>query len=272
MKRVGKHQLQEINRALTVRQAEVLEAVGGFRFMTGPQITRLTGDQPEVSQTSAARVVRRDLARLTDLRILARLDRRVGGIRAGSDGFIYTLGPVGARLLVYRTGKGVPRSRIYYQPGDAFIDHALAVTEILVRLKEAERQNVLRIERFDGEPKAWRTFVTATGVTSTLKPDGFLITSDGVFDTSWFVEVDRASERRGALERKLGVYLAYLRSGKEQAAGGVFPRVIWLVPDRARRNYLKNLIEQTGAPEGLFAVALQSEAVSVFAGLEQADE
>lgn len=269
MKRVGKSQLKEMADSLTVRQAQVLEAVGGLRFMTGPQITRLIDESPEATAESVARMARRELSNLTDQRVLVRLTRRVGGARSGSDGFIYALGPVGARLIEYRSGRGVPRSRIYHEPGSAFVDHTLAVTEVLVRLREAERQNVLKIEEFAGEPGAWRSFIGPGGVNAILKPDAYLVTSDSVFDTSWFVEVDQATERRGALERKLGVYLAYLRSGKEQAGGGVFPRVIWLVPDRARRQYLKDLITEINAPDGLFTVALSADAITVFAGQEK---
>ncbi|MCO5316467.1 MAG: replication-relaxation family protein [Solirubrobacterales bacterium] len=74
--------------------------------------------------------------------------------------------------------------------------------------------------------------------------------SVGVEDL-WFVEVDLSTERRGALETKLAVYLAYFRSGKEQAVTDVFPsRVIWLVPDRARRQFLEES-SKAGAPEAL---------------------
>ena len=41
---------------------------------------------------------RRALQRLTKLGLLATLERRIGGVRSGSDGLIYRLGPAGQRL------------------------------------------------------------------------------------------------------------------------------------------------------------------------------
>ena len=42
------------------------------------------------------------------------------------------------------------------------------------------------------------------------------------------------SEGSRALERQLQLYVAYFDNGAEQAAHGVFPRVMWLAPDERR--------------------------------------
>lgn len=91
----------------------MLRLVGRTRLCSGAQLQRLfwTGEKPE----NAARQARRALRRLTDWRVLDRQSRSVGGQRAGSQGFIYSLGPAGVRLLARETGLRVRRLGM---PGD----------------------------------------------------------------------------------------------------------------------------------------------------------
>jgi len=107
--------LLELGADLPGRERQLLRDLGRMRLLTHDQIGRLLDDDATNSPVSAARITRRMLARLTDSGVLARLDRRVGGIRAGSAGYVYYLGPVGQRLIAYWEGRGLTRGR--FRPG-----------------------------------------------------------------------------------------------------------------------------------------------------------
>ncbi|MBK8295498.1 MAG: replication-relaxation family protein [Solirubrobacterales bacterium] len=197
-------------RQMTERQQLLLLTVRELRFVTGGQLARVFFDDGESTGESAKRMARRELQRLTGVRVIDRLARRVGGSSSGSDGFIYRVGPLGRRLTEMLSGEGLPRSRSYEEPGEAFVTHTLATAEVYVRLKESERADQVRVVEAAGEPRCWRPFVNPTGAATHLKPDLYLVTSQGEFEDSWFVEVDLATERRAAITRKLGELLHLL--------------------------------------------------------------
>jgi hypothetical protein len=60
----------------------------------------------------------------------------------------------------------------------------------------------------------------------------------GNYEDRWFIEVDRATESRTTLDRKLDRYVAHWRTGREQATRGIYPRVLWVVPDAGRHAVL----------------------------------
>ena len=75
--------------------------------------------------------------------------------------------------------------------------------------------------------------------------------------------MDLSSEHVGTLRAKLNRYIAYYRSGSEQHEHGVFPRVVWLVPDRRRAAQIEGVVQ--GLPEGtgrMFSVCLLDEAAA----------
>src|SRR5262245_3341192 len=88
--------LAGIEAQLAERDWRVLRRVSGLRFVSGSQLRRL-----ELGESSA-RASRRALLRLVHLGVLERLPRQIGGVRAGSAGFVYRLGPAGQRLAVPR--------------------------------------------------------------------------------------------------------------------------------------------------------------------------
>src|SRR3954451_15282892 len=81
-----------------------------------------------------------------------------------------------------------------------------------------------------------------------------------------FVELDRGSEHSPALVRKLRQYELAYRSGAVEAQAGVFPRVVWLVPDERRAALLRRLSRSARLTADLHAVALQAEALAVLTG------
>jgi len=158
--------------------------------------------------------------------------RRVGGLQAGSAASIWMLTTTGQRLRSLRTGLGaVGRNR---EPGEGFIRHYLAIADTHLALIEAQRAKRLELLTVEIEPAAWRSYTGPTGTPVTLKPDLYAVTASGEFEDHWFIEVDRATESIPTLIKQCRQYEAYRHNGTEQAHSGLFPLVLWVVPDELR--------------------------------------
>ena len=251
---VTARQLLRLRCDLTDRDWQIIAMLARVRVATSAQLEILY-----FSGVSRRRAQQR-LAVLTRRRVLARLPRVIGGVRAGSRGHVYALDAAGQRLADLGQGRRPRRPR---PVGRAHLDHALAVAEVYVRVVLAERAGELRLLRFAGEPGAWRSFYGAGGVVVTLAPDAYLVTSVDGFEDHWFLELDLGTESAATLARKLAVYRGYWQSGTEQAAREVFPKVLWLVPDESRAGVLAKVISrQPTEAQSLFAVALSEQAVA----------
>jgi Replication-relaxation len=237
---------------LSSRDRSVLETLGIVRLATTKHLERL--DFTDVSTRQA----RATLASLTRRQLVSRLPRAVGGLRAGSAGYVYGLGLAGQRLI-----GSSRRPQRPWQVGTPFLAHTLAITELYVRLVEAGCAGVIQLARFRTEPACWRWFTGAGGERVALKPDAAVITRLGRYEDSWLVEVDLSTESTTRLARKADLYRAYWLSGQEQARHEVFPRVLWLVPDMARYNTLIDVLgRQPAEVWPLFTVAVFEEAIS----------
>lgn len=226
---VTRVRLKSIEESLTERQLNLVEDLNRLRVASGAQLRQLHYSNDEAGRRAA----RRDLARLTELRVLARVGRRIGG--RGSESYVYGLDLAGQRVI----DSGRPRYRGPWQPMPTHLQHALEVTDLYVQLRSNSSQ-ACQLARFDAEPAAWRRFYGQGGVPATLKPDAFVIVNNGVFEDRFFLEVDRATEPTTRLAGKAKVYVDYWQTGREQAQHGVFPLVIWVVPDERR-------VQQVGA-------------------------
>src|SRR5919197_6204346 len=136
---LGRRGLAQLRGFLSERDLEVIRSIAEHRFLTTRQIEALHFAD-HATELAGARVCRRVLARLTDERLLARLQRRVGGVRAGSASFVYALGPAGGRLI---DGQ---RRRVI-EPSTTFLTHTLAVAQTHVELAQAARQSQLELVR-----------------------------------------------------------------------------------------------------------------------------
>ena len=100
-----------------------------------------------------------------------------------------------------------------------------------------------------------------------LRPDLFLAVGVGDMEHRSFIEVDRGSESIPVVIRKCQLFDAYYRSGKEQAAHGVFPKVCWIVPDERRADRIERAIKKDRRmTDQLFAVTTYLKAVELLAG------
>lgn len=251
--------LEEVRRSLTPRDLAVLNTLRTVRVATGHQLGRI--HCYSFARAHADRQCRRRLASLAERQLVTRLGRTIGGVRAGSSGWVYALDLAGQRLVVSNDR----RPRRPWTPGLPFLAHSLAVAELYTRLVEQERNGRVELLSFATEPDCWRSFETHEG-RLVLKPDAVLVTGAGEFEDHWFVEVDRGTESPATLDRKLDVYRHYWQSGTEQRSGGAFPRVLWLVPDEARHAVMVDACgRQPTTAWPLFQVALFDNAVEFFA-------
>jgi hypothetical protein len=264
--RVSLPHLVALAEGMPARDRLVIETVARLTLVSGGQLADLLfGEIPR--PVTRHRRARRVLARLVGERLLDQLERRRGGVRGGSSSWVYGLGPAGRRLVAYWAGEGLPRSRGTHEPGAAWSAHTLAVSDLYVQLRQAERAGRLELIAFDAEPACWRSYTRLGGAAGVLKPDAYVEVGSGDWIDSFFIEVDLASERRGQLARQHYAYSEYFRAGVEQARTGVFPGVLWLVPD-AKRAGLLNDIERR-LPEQvrrLFTVATFERAPEVLGG------
>jgi Replication-relaxation len=271
VRRLSRRQLVEVAERLPARERAVLKEVERLRLMRVDQLQRLLYSEI-ASPMGRARICRRSLRSLADLGLLRRLERRVGGTSSGgSSGYVYALAPAGRRLLAYWSGAGIVSDRGVHEPQPGFVEHTLATAELYVTLTEAERAGTAELLVFDPEPDCWRSYTARTGRSALLKPDALVRLGVGVDELSWFCELDRATQGRGALLRKLDAYLAYYQSGREQAETGVFPRVAWITTSPPREQLLCELCERLGdRGRRLFAVTTQTDAVALLAGTQPA--
>jgi hypothetical protein len=240
--------LQRLRQDLSQRDWAVLKDVDRCRLMTGRQLQLLHVGEGE----TAARAARRLLLRLTRHGLLARLERRIGGLRAGSAGYVYGLGPAGVRLL----HPDRPRRRLH-EVRDGFLKHTLALSELYVELRQAEQQGQLDLLTVETEPRCWRRLDDGDW----LKPDLHLVIGLGEEALHAFVELDQGTEHSSALMGKLRQYEAAYHGGVA-ATADVFPRVVWLVPSDRRAAQLRRLVRSPRLTAELHAVALQSEALA----------
>lgn len=246
-----------VRASLSERDLAVLSSLARMRLMTAGQIQRLhlvTG-----SSLTQSRRTRYTLQHLHDRRLVVRLPRIIGGVRAGSSGYIYGLSGLGQAALDM-PGTFGGRRRPVWDTKPYFQDHVLTVAEMYVRLIEQCREGDADFLVFDAEPACWRCHTGSGGESVTLKPDAYARIGIGDIERSAFIEIDLATESPRTIYRKCLAYVAYWRSGLEQHHRGVFPAVLWLVPDAARHQRLSAVVHHLPHDvTHLFSVALVND-------------
>jgi hypothetical protein len=254
---LGRSGLEQLREGLAERDLLVLRSVNEHRFLTTAQIKAL--HFVNGTEAGAERSCRRTLTRLSRDRVLNRLQRRVGGVRAGSASFVYTVGPIGRRLL--------GNARRTTEPSSQFLDHTLAIADVRVRLEHAARARCIELLKVEIEPMSWRRFVGPGGARDIVKPDLYVVTGTGAYEDAWFIEVDRGTESIPTLIGKCRQYDRYRRTGLEQAAHDVFPRVIWVMPtDRHLERLQDALAADRHIDTDLFRLTRMTDVAQVIAG------
>ncbi|MFD6883666.1 replication-relaxation family protein [Rhodococcus sp. NPDC060084] len=253
-----------IRDSLSDRDWAILGTVAAHRFLTTRQVQAFHFTD-HTSDLSAARVCRRVLARLRRDRLLATVQRRVGGVRAGSASFVWHLDAVGDRLL-RQSSSARPRRRSF-EPSLHFLQHTLAVADLHLQLRQAASSGAIELLQVATEPDCHRRYPHLGGGLSTLKPDLYAVTATSEFEDSWFFEVDLGTESLPRLLAKCAEYETYRRSGVEQQTSGVFPIVVWLIREASRRAALTAAIaNERSLPTELFRVLAPGELPALVAG------
>jgi hypothetical protein len=218
-------------RRLSPKDELIVSTIQRFRQVRAKQIERLVfADASEGGRDSWCR---RSLLRLFEHGYVNRLERHVGGM-TGSEGFIY-------QRVRPKTRRRTPDL------------HALLLTEVYVRVKEAERAGRLEVLRFDPVPYSLEWVEVGD-----FQPDAFMRFRVPSGTYRRFVEVDEDTEDRLQFVAKLA---AYARAFREWPSRG-FPRVLFVVEDTGRKHELQRWVNQQ--PEDsrhIFEVALLDETV-----------
>lgn len=256
---VTARRLDDITARLDELDWQVLRSVDQLRLVTGTQLQRLHHGEDEAARKRRIR----QMSRLTRMGLTMRLDRRIGGPEAGSYPSIYTLDRAALRLLDPERS----RTRSPWVPSTPFLAHHLAVSEVYVSLSESARRGEVELLDFSTEPSCWRSWRTPLGVETDLKPDAHLIIGVDHDEAHWFVEVDRSTESIPRVTAKCRTYAAYWKTGIEESAAGVFPRVLWVVPNERRVDQVIKAIRRLDREDWpLFAAATDDRSAAVLSG------
>ena len=258
-RRVSATYAAQLAERLSMRDVQILNDLARVRCLTGIQLERLHFHNLAAPNRNRAR--NRVLRRLTRLEVVTTLARRIGGVRAGSDGLVYALDIAGQRVVRIRGGEDEASARRPWTPGLLFLAHTLAVAELYVQLREAERAGRLELVDFRAEPASW----LRTASLGTLKPDAYLLLAGERVEDAWWIEVDQDTESRNTIRRKLSLYLLAAQAGVS-GPDGLLPRVLVTVPSPRRLALIRELVADLGLPaDTLIAVCLFAEAVPFMA-------
>jgi hypothetical protein len=265
VKRLSRGALVELAEETSSRDRQVLETVAKLRLVSGQQLERLLftdGANP----ASNARLARRALSRLVERGCLGRLERRIGGVRAGAAGHVYFATGRALGLVAYWQGQGLQRPRSRYEPSAAFARHTLAIAECYVRLVEADRAGDTELIAFETEPACWQSYVGVGGVRQWVKPDALVrLGLDATHETRAWLEVDCGTEGRTALVRKCRAYASCYRAGGLE----VFPRVVFVATSERRTALLVEVCASMPAEDWkLFTVTTSPQMLGALTGTE----
>lgn len=258
--RLGRRQLVSLSETLSDRDIAILRLVAGHRFIATTQIEQLVFSDHSTS-SSGARACRRVLRRLHRQGVLTALERRIGGIRAGSASYVWRLSHAGQRLLNLLDGEDSVAK--LHEPSERLLNHCLMVAETHVSIRQFAREHGLDVLDVTTEPHCWRTYHGMAGELRTLKPDLGAITATPEYVDHWLLEADTGSEHPPTTVLKCRQYLDYFAT---LPSGDIVPRVIWVVPSHKRADRLRRAFLDARLDPRLFKVTELSDLGPVLAG------
>ena len=132
-----------------------------------------------------------------------------------------------------------------YEPTWHHLEHTLAISEIYVQLTELKNKHSIQsIDSFQFEPNCWRGWLDNHAGRMILKPDCYIEISLDNYLYNYFVEVDKNSESLTRIVNKSKQYIRYYNLNIEQKETGVFPLVLWVVPDEKRKLAIEQRIQK----------------------------
>src|SRR5581483_6636915 len=198
----------------------------------------------------------RVLKRLVDERVLLTLERP-----AGSSPLHYGLDSAGLRLIRFRARRESPDERLRRPrvPGERFVAHTLAVTELFVTLRVQTESGRSELMAFETEAAAY----WPDGLGGLMKPDAFVKLRYGSVTDLWWYEADLATVSLPPIRAKLIGYLEFVQRG-QLGPDGTVPRVLIGVPTAKRQAAIQAVVEQLPEPAAaLFVVADMAQTAAV---------
>lgn len=252
-RRLGCRQLETIAEQLDPTDYRLLNLLGTHRYATTRQLSDINCiTNVYANARSALRQTTRRLNRHHALGLIDHLARRIGGVRAGSTGYIWYLREPGHRL----TTPDQPRRYRHSEPSRTFLAHTLAITEARLVIERAAHDVGGHLSVLRTEPDCWRQWLLPGGGRRWLKPDLEAITTTATDDEDhWLFEIDLDTENPARLLTKCHDYQDHLNTGTEQASAGYYPQVVWIMnnPRRAARLTEQIAANHTFTP-GLFKI------------------
>ncbi|MBP1045638.1 replication-relaxation family protein [Enterococcus sp. BWM-S5] len=266
-KRISKPELRRLSALLDSREIEILQTINNVKFITANQLQRIFFTKNE-NQATNLRACNRQVNKLKKYGLIASLEQRIGGKRAGSGSTIWTISSAGFQLLRLDEIKSMKGTRKkLYEPNILFLEHTLAISEAFARLKELDQQKKIELLEVQHEPRCWRTF-SLKNTPTFLKPDLFArFAQTDEYEEFYFLELDQATEAPSRVVKKCKFYISYYNSGIEQRSNGVFPYVVWITVNEKRREQLTRYIhEYLPKAEMLFRVITIDEFETLLTG------
>ncbi len=243
VRRVRQAHVEWLQGRLSKRDWEIIRTVGQLRLVTSSHLERL--HFLDLSPSVRGRVRRRVLNRLVGWRVLLTLDRRIGGVRAGSAGLVLALDSAGQQLVreSAATNGNTTTVRRPREPSVVLLAHTLAASELYVSLVELSRVGGFTVADYLTEPACWWPLPLG----GWLKPDAYVKLATPEFDDHWWVEIDKGTEHIPTIQRKFITYLDYA-NGSGLGPDDVLPRVLVTVPDAKRRDQIRGVIARLPEP------------------------
>lgn len=243
--RLTSQRIRQLIGELPARYVAPLPHLARARLLTGTHLDRLL-TEPDMTTLTAGRVRRRVMTRLAGLGLVATLERRIGGVRAGSAGHIYTLSPAGHTFLALRDNKPrPPRQRHANRPGWEFLAHALDISEIYVHLTQTAATATgaaVTVSAFVTEPDCW--FHPAPD--RWIRPDAYTVLQTPTHADCWWLEIDRDTESPARIASKCRTYAEHIHHGGT-GPDGAPPRILFTASTTDRLEVIQSAIDTTGS-------------------------
>ena len=249
---------------LTPREQATIKALGTLHVATAQQLASIVfGD---ASRPTSLRLVHRHIARLDRAGLIRSYPNPLPTHRVGRRDQVHVLSARGLRTTGKPTGLGLGQRRSWH-PSAAKLEHWLAIGDLYAQLNESSRNGSLTIRSFAVEGDARRLYPDEAGRTRSLQPDAYASVQVGDTVLSWFIEIDRGTENPHRIAQKCRAYREYELSDIEYQRHGVFPGVLFIVPDQQRLQAVSRVLTQQPADaRGLFWVATETAAITTMLG------
>lgn len=229
---------------LSAKEEQILKFLLKAKYATTKQLARLYFAD-SVNSSTALRRANLTTKKLNDKGYIRHLDRRIGGVRSGSGSFVWAISIKGLKWLKYFKPSLAITRQNNYEPTWHHLEHTLAISEIYVQLAELKNKRLVQsIDNFQFEPNSWRGWLDNHAGRMILKPDCYIEISLDNYLYNYFVEVDKNTESLARVINKSKQYIRYFNLNIEQKDTGVFPLVLWVVPDEKRKLAIEQRIQK----------------------------